>query len=53
VRKKKKKEIGTTISLAYATIIRVVREFTDSAARKLKSKTTENMWEGRRLKRGI
>jgi len=53
VRKIKKKKKLLTISLAYATIIRAVSEFTDSAMRELKSKTTEDMWEGRRLKRGI
>jgi len=50
--KLKKKKLGL-ISMFYIDIIDSVGEFTNSAVRKLKNETTKDMWEGRRLKRGI
>jgi len=44
---------GALILETYNNIIVAVGWFTDSATRILKSKTTEDMWEGRRLKRSV
>jgi len=51
--KLKNKKLGTLILETYVNIIDSVGEFTHSATRELKSKTSEDMWEGRRLKRGV
>jgi len=50
---KKEKKLGPLITQAYACIIDSVGELTDSATCELKSKTSEDMWEGCRLKRGV
>jgi len=42
---------GPLINETYDNIIDSVGYFTDSATRELKSKTSEDIWEGRRLKR--
>jgi len=51
--KLKKRELGSLIYLLYTNIISTVGEFTYSATRKLKNETNEDMWEGRKLKRGV
>jgi len=51
---KKKKKLGSLISVAYYNTIYSVGVFYNSAAHELKSKTSEDMWEGEcRLKRGV
>jgi len=46
--------LGLLIRQTYCNIIYSVGVFNNSAARKLKSKTSEDMWEReRRLKRGV
>jgi len=53
---KKLKEIrnwGALIRETYGNIINSVGWFTDSAQRILKSKTTEDMWWGRKIKRSV
>jgi len=44
---------GPLIYETYDDIIDSVGYFTDSAMRELRSKTSEDMWEGRRLKRDV
>jgi len=51
--KLKEKKLGSLISVAYWDIIYSVGVFDNSVARELKSKTSEDMWEGCRLKRGV
>jgi len=50
---KKKKILGPLIIRTYISIFDSIGEFDDSATCKLKSKTSEDMWEGCRLKRGV
>jgi len=53
VGKIKKKKLGALISVTYWDIIISIDKFTDLAMRILKNKTTEDMWEGCRFKRGV
>jgi len=46
----KKKKLGPLIRWVYVFIIDSVGEFTESATCELKSKTSEDMWEGADLK---
>jgi len=44
---------GALIRRTYDSIMYGVDEFTDSATYILKSKTTEDMWKGYKIKRGV
>jgi len=44
---------GALILGTYDNIVRAIGGFTDSAARELKSKTTDGIWKGWKIKRGI
>jgi len=50
---KKEKKLGPLIRETYGNIIDSVDDLTESATRELKSKTSEDMWEGCKLKRGV
>jgi len=51
--KLKNKKLGELIRVTYWKIIISIDDFTASATRILKSKTTEDMWKGCRFKRGV